>query len=129
MSKTNPILVIYKNKVLLTCSDHPYEHKKWGFIGEESYTTKSGIKNAGKELRHVTELSASNLEGNLLPFPTNSEMFYVKLTDSNVNSIVRRDGVRLEFYTLSEISKLDLSETASSIISNFNDDIALLTQS
>lgn len=51
---------------------------------------------------------------------------YVKLTDENVNSITRKNGERLEFYSLSEIEKLSLSEQANRLFTEFKNEMSQL---
>ncbi|MDO8270211.1 MAG: hypothetical protein Q7T54_06100 [Candidatus Levybacteria bacterium] len=128
MQDINPLLVIYKNKILLTCSDRPYDEEVWSFIGEQKTGSKSPDENVKKELKHITKLGNEVIEGSIMPSPFNESIFYVRLTDKNVNSIVRREGQRLEFYALNEIEKLPLSSIALTLFKEFKAEISTLAQ-
>lgn len=103
----NPLLVMYKNKVLLSAPDIPLQKSEWDFIKKGS-------------IRIDVLLNAS------IENATERTFYYVKLTDENVNSLKRRNGERLEFYSLSEIDKLSLSEKAINWYTEFKSEIIQL---
>lgn len=103
--KTSSALLTYKGKILLQSPDLPsigQQQHLWCLIG------------AGK-IKYTTRLELKNLQ------KKNEYFYHVELTDNDVNSIERRDGQKLEFYTLVELDKLTLSsETSVFILNNKN---------
>lgn len=97
---------MYKNKVLLSTPDVPLQKSEWDFI-------KKGIIQFNQPLSKKEFFKDSD----------RVYLSYVKLSDNNVNSIVRNNGQRLEFYNLSEMEKLALSEHASRLFSEFKDEM------
>jgi hypothetical protein len=121
----NSVLVAYKGKILLKSPDNlNISQNVWGFIGEEKSWTTAVSENVLKEVRLITKLNLDTI--NKIPLTdtdNNSHIFYIKLTDGNVNSIVRREGQRLEFYSLNEVDNLPLSNSAGHILTKFRDEL------
>lgn len=76
------------------------------------------------EINKIKELKLNGLEMTQL----DNLLFYVKLTDDNVNGMNRENGYRIEFYRFAELDKLSLTDKASRIVTEHRDKIkALLT--
>lgn len=105
----NLVLVMYKNKVLLSASDMPMQKNEWNFI------KKSTIR-----------INSSIFKNNYIENSARQMVYYVKLTDENVNSLTRRNGQRLEFYSLTEIEKLSLSKQAALLFTEFKHEMVRL---
>ncbi len=106
----NVILITYKNKILLSTSDIPLQKSEWDFVKKRairaglSFTDNSSLESAPEQA-----------------------FTYIKLSDENVNSIARKNGQRLEFYSISEIEKLPLSAQASELFSKYKTDMVKLS--
>lgn len=103
----NVILLTYKNKILLSAPDIPLQKSKWDFINEKMIRTRSDyhfLENASKQT-----------------------LAYIKLSDENVNSITRKNGQRLEFYSIPEIEKLPLTVQASELFFSFKAEMLKIT--
>ncbi len=96
-------LVTYKNKMLLYAKE-----KGFNFHDENVWRllSKRRLKELNLETKHI--LLAPNLH-------------HIILNDEKVNSITRGNGYRLEFYNISELKKLELSEESRSIITKYYD--------
>ncbi len=123
MQEQNLILIAYKNKLLLSTNDSPFEKKEWAFVGEKGKWSTSRIKSAISILKNVTKLQFPAIEKMQLSDVKGDYVFYLKLTDKNVNSIVRKDGERLEFYTLREAEKLNLAASTNNFLNTFKTEI------
>lgn len=102
-------VAVYKNKILLSTPDVPFQKSEWDFTGKVSFQEKTSVKR---------------------PFLENSSfetLKFVKLTDEHVNSLERGNGQRLEFYTLTEIEKLPLTRQASEVFFKFREEMQKLT--
>lgn len=129
MQDSNGVLVIYKGKILLVSGDSPFEQSLWSIIGDKDNWSRPLLESARKMLKSITSLNFLRIE--LLSFPeiTTNHIFYIKLTDKSVNSIVRRQGQRLEFYRLDEAEKLNTTNTTGQILSKFRNEISSLLES
>lgn len=90
------ILPIYKNKILLLAKesyDPNNKESRWMFLDE------SMIKGSGISKVEMTEIDSGT--------------YYARMTDKNVNELVRKDGLLLEFYTYKEVTTLSLSKECS----------------
>lgn len=118
---SDSLLITYKGKVLLSTRDLAITHNiknVWSFIGEGRLKGKSLKNSAEREITDATKLVIKDIDSvELFHKNTAKLLYHAKLTDDNVNSIVRRTGERLEFYDLNEIEKLSLSEATNMIFS------------
>lgn len=103
----NQVLVIYKNKVLLSAPDMPMQKCEWDFISKRTI-----------QIRCVYQFVESTSKQTLA---------YIKLSDDNVNSLQRKNGQRMEFYSISEVEKLPLSEQALKLFILFKLEMLKLT--
>lgn len=127
MKKNNLLLIIYKNKILLTTRDFPFDDGVWSFVSEEVLHAKS---QNGKTTDDVaTSLSITSESTGLIGLEDGISMKFAHLTDKNVNSIERINGERLEFYSQGELSKLTLSESSLKAYTLFGKKIADLLAS
>jgi len=127
MKKNNLLLIIYKNKILLTTRDFPFDDGVWSFVGEEVLHANS---QNGKTTDDVaTSLSITSESTGLIGIENGISMKFAHLTDKNVNSIERINGERLEFYSQGELSKLTLSESSLKAYTLFGKKIADLLAS
>lgn len=120
------IILTYKSKVLLFSKEVLLDpaQNKWDFL-KISNTKK------GKALTYVKEeiILGNGIKQNeivLTPFNNSEEnpsVYYIKMTDGNVNSIKRKKGWRLEFYRINEIPSISLSEDASQIFEKYEEQI------
>lgn len=117
---------MYKNKVLLSCPDIPLQKGEWNFIENTKNGSKIPAENMQSELKSVTRLTLPDIQKLPVKNSQSRYLFYVKLTDNNVNSIIRRNGQRLEFYSLNELEKLSLSQQATLLFSEFKDEMQQL---
>lgn len=116
MQNKKLILVSYKNKVLLSTSDLLNKNRIWSFLEEENgkFRTKSATFQLIEKKMNTGPVAISK---ELL---SDDEYIYqVKLTDKNVNSIQRLQGIRLEFYSLEEMGKLQLTNNTRMLIENY----------
>ncbi len=116
MNNLGLILLTYKNKVLLMHKQNgvlDFEKHPWNLVTvvkNKNFPFEKALKNqVYKEMGIIIE----NIE-------TISENYYhVRLTDKNVNDIQRSEHQLLDFFTLKETDKLDLSDEASRVISAY----------
>lgn len=105
-------VVAYKGKILLICEDTistTPSSPVWGFLNR----------------KNVNELLIKNTEStNLGP-----DLELLTLKDEHVNKLLRKEGYRFEFYKISELPKLKLTEATSQALSNLEDRIANLISS
>lgn len=110
MKMKNSILVIYKNKILLSSADIPMQKSEWSFPDSKMIRI---------EVPSTQKIPSEDTGKNLL---------YLRLSDSNVNSIARKSGQRLEFYNLTEMNKLPLSEDSKELLTAFEGKIQILLE-
>ncbi len=123
MQTKNFILISYKSKLLLKSIDSPFEKGAWGLIGEEGAWSRPPIDSAIDIVKKTTKLNIKVIHKLPLKNEKLKYIFCVKLTDKNVNSIVRDENQRLEFYTLREAEKLNLTTTTGDFILNHQGEI------
>lgn len=125
MSIQNLVIVIYKNKVLLSAPDIPLRKIEWNFI-EKPKKNLPSLSGDEQSKQQTGRFKLSDIRSLPLDNSNIGYLSYVKLTDNNVNSIVRNAGQRLEFYSLPEIEKLDLSHEASDLFRQIKQDVSQL---
>lgn len=108
------ILLTYKNKLLLTCSDiDPLKTNQypWGFIEGQKTKAESFDQAVNKKVLFTTQLLVNTmLILTRTDIDNNEEQYYHgNLDDQQVNRLKRRSGQRLEFFTLADLKKMSLS--------------------
>ncbi len=118
---SDSLLITYKGKLLLTTRDliiNDHIRNVWGFLGEGKLKKNSKKNVVAREISDATKLTLSDIEVVELADETDNKVLYhAKLTDDDVNCIVRRSGERLEFYDIKELDNLTLTQATNSIIS------------
>ena len=122
-NNNNSIVISYKNKLLLFSFDYPFQKNQWGFVGENADYAGSNSKTISKLLQEITKLKEP-LQKMQVSGQAGDFFYFIKLSDNNVNSIVRNNGQKLEFYTIREIEKLNLTEETDRFLSIYKDQIA-----
>lgn len=108
------ILLTYKGKALLMYrTDSAIDSKKheWSFIGGE----KNGEESFEEALTRRVEKEAS-IKIEEVEF-VSKNCYHARLTDDNVNNIKRDERQLLDFFNLSEVQKLPLSESTRQFVS------------
>jgi hypothetical protein len=102
----NLILLTYKGKALLMYrSDSAIDDKQhdWSFIGERNSMGKSTKEAIKKRVEKETGIRVEKVEY------LSDSFYYTQLTDDDVNNIKRDECQLLDFFTLNDIQKLQLS--------------------
>lgn len=83
----------------------------WSFIGGIKEKNKSSEETISRDVERETSIKLEKVE--LLSEPVNDDnrkhFYYAKLTDKNVNDIKRSEGQTLDFFTLRELDRLNLT--------------------
>lgn len=114
------ILLTYKGKVLLKLQNYtPAQQDKktlaqqniWCFISGSKEKNKSFEESISSSVERETSVRLRTIEFIASPlFNDIRKYFYhAKLTDENVNNINRSNGQILQFFTLKELEKLNLT--------------------
>lgn len=127
MKKNNLLLVIYKNKILLTAKDFPFDDGLWSFVNEEVLHAKSQSSTTADDNGDIISITSEST--GIIGLEDGISMKFAHLTDKNVNSIERINGERLEFYSKGELAKITFSETSSKAYALFGEKIAELLSS
>ena len=123
------ILLTYKSKILLKLHDSNPEildnptntvKNSWSFIScykEKNKSFKDSIlakveKKTGIQLKTVDFLLDITYE------EKSKHFFHARLTDDNVNNMTRMDGITLQFFTIKELSKLNLTPLTREFVDN-----------
>lgn len=107
--KSKQTIIAYKGKLLLICRDEistSPSSPTWGFLNTQN----------------VKELRMKKVETKELGSNTD----FLVLRDEQVNQLLRKEGWRFEFYKVSELPKLQLTEDTKLILSDFKDKIGYL---
>jgi len=124
-------LLTYKGKVLLLSKHNKPDvpsYNPWQFIEKEKSSQSSEVDTIIREVLKETKLKLTEL----MPIPTDSlpetpeYVFHAQLTDLNVNTIQRGDESLLQFYSLSELQKLNLQESTKRIFTKYKSTLELL---
>lgn len=117
---SDSLLISYKGKLLLSTRDLVIDnHIKnvWSFVGEGKLKKNPKKNSVVQEITDATKLNVSDIEVVQLADNDTEVLYHAKLTDDDVNSMVRRSGERLEFYDINELDNLSLTNAANLIIS------------
>lgn len=124
-------LLTYKGKVLLLSKHNKPDvlsYNPWQFIEKEKSKHFSELDTIVREILKETKIKITEL----IPVPKDSSsetpeyVFHAQLTDVNVNTIQRGDESLLQFYSLSELQKLNLQESAKNIFTKYKSTLELL---
>lgn len=123
---SSSIVLTYKNKVLLLSQDideKGTELSLWSFIGGKKRGTESHEQTVRRRVKYNTNLELKEIK--CLQSKTRGRDYYYhgRLSDFEVNHIERREGERLEFYTLKEVDALTLSEKTQDFWKEFKDNV------
>lgn len=131
---SSSILLTYKGKILLSSPDLPVaglKQQSWCLIGGKKPDEQSPEQTIQKRIKYITKLELKNI--NLLSpslHENHGEYFYHgQLSDNDVNSIERREGERLEFFTLGELGKLSLTEATEGLLTEYKNAVEELLAS
>ena len=117
------VLLSYKRKILLLSPDIDptgIQQHLWCLIGGEDSDPGKYEEVIYRKVKYATKLDLKNLK--LLRSSShkkNKHFYHTELTDNEVNSIERREGQRLEFFTLPELSKLSLTKSTEGYINEY----------
>jgi hypothetical protein len=111
------VILTYKGKVLLVGADminlNKLNNNIWRFICGEKTGRESFDQAICRLIKYATRLDVKNIQRLKTHSEDNSKpLYHLELTDKEVNSIERREGQKLEFYSLNELRKLSLTDAA-----------------
>lgn len=98
----------------------------WRLISGEKADPESFEEAICRRIKHTTKLELTNIQ--LLSSARNkrSHFYHGELTDKDVNSIERREGQRLEFFTLVELEKLPMTEATHGLLNEYRNTVEKL---
>ena len=104
----------------------------WRLISGEKEDPESFEQAICRKIKHTTKLELTNIQL-LSPAAHNKgrpykgkHFYHGELTDNDVNSIERREGQRLEFFTLVELEKLTLTEATHGLLNEYRNAVEKL---
>lgn len=100
----------------------------WSFIGVKKVTAETFKEAIYKKVKYITKLSLDSMKLlNSSGFDNKRKhLYHQQLTDENVNRIERREGQRLQFFTLSELEKIDLGEQTGMLLAEYKNEVKSL---
>lgn len=116
------ILLTYKNKVLLMHKQESVidqEKHPWCFIGAVKEKTESFEKTLTRRVHKEMGIKIDNVEF------VSEFCYHARLTDDNVNHIIRSENQLLDFFSLKEVKKLFLSNQTAKFILNHSSLVTL----
>ena len=125
---SSAIALTYKGKLLLLSPDidaQGVEQSLWRFIGGIIKDPESSEQTIQRKVKYTTKLKLKNIQ-RLSSARRRAHFYHGELTDDDVNSIERREGERLEFYTLNELEKLTLTETTGEFLAEYKSTVEKL---
>ena len=102
----NLALLTYKGKALLMYKSNSAidtEKHDWSFIAEKNTKGKNSKEALKNRIEKETGIKVKDIQY------LSGYFYHTKLTDDDVNNIKRSEGQLLDFFTLSDIHKLKLS--------------------
>ena len=117
-SSLSLILLTYKGKALLMYrTDSAIDSKKheWCFIGGEKSEDESFEEAMARRVENEASIKIEEVEF------VSKNCYHARLTDDNVNNIKRDERQLLDFFNLSEVQKLPLSESTRQFVSKHAD--------
>ena len=120
------ILLTYKGKVLLmhrNTQPNILEIKDWCFIGGVKEKHKSSKETIFRDVERETSIKLEEVEllSDRLYSDEKKHFYHAELTDENVNDIKREEGQTLDFFTLRELERLNLSASTKSFVLKHRD--------
>ena len=112
------ILLTYKGKALLmyrTDSAIDAKEHEWCFIGGEKSEDESFEEAMARRVEKEASIRVDEVEF------VSKNCYHARLTDDNVNNIKRDERQLLDFFKLSEVQKLPLSESTRQFVSKHAD--------
>lgn len=127
-SSLSSIVLTYKGKILLFSLDldqNGVQQDAWSFIGVKKVNDETFKEAICKKVKSITKLSLDSVELlNSSGFNNKKKHLYHKqLTDENVNKMERREGQRLQFFTLRELEKIALGEQTGMLLQEYKDEV------
>ena len=110
------ILLTYKGKALLlhrNISPIDQGQHPWSFIGNEKGDDGSSEESISRQVEGEMSIKIKEVQ-TLAKY-----CYYARLTDNDVNSIKREEGQLLDFFSLRELQKLNLSPSTRQFISRY----------
>lgn len=92
----------------------------WRLIGCEKQDPESFEEAICRKIKYTTKLELTNIQP-LSPSARDRDkhFYHGELTDNDVNSMERREGQRLEFFTLTELEKLPLTSSMQGFLTEY----------
>lgn len=131
-SSFTSVILTYKGKILLLGADiigidkfDKYTREKigknlWRFIAGKKTGRESFDQAMIRGIKYITKLELRNIKPLETSLKNKSKHFYhVELTDKEVNTMERREGQKLEFYTLMELRKMSLADTTAAFLEEY----------
>lgn len=123
-SSLSSAILTYKGKILLLGADiislDRLQKNLWRFIDGEKTGRESEDKAIARRVKYITRLDLKNIHRLEKPSENKKNcLYHAELTDQEVNSMERRDGHKLEFYTLRELEKLTLTDTTAIFLEEY----------
>ena len=123
------VLLTYKGKILaMHTENNPLllNDVTWRFIGRAKEKGKTVEETIYREVERETGMMLSNIE---LVATINEEdatkyFYHARLTDTHVNNMQREDGQTIQFFSLKEMDKLQLSPTTKQFMDQYRDTLA-----
>lgn len=126
------VLLTYKGKILLKLFEDdplilndPYMVRThvWEFIEGKKGSDESFLDAILKKVEKTTSIRLTNIDllSTILSNREKRYLYYAKLTDEQVNNMVRQEGHLLQFFSFKEIESLSLSQATLLFISKHRD--------
>ena len=99
------------------------EIKDWCFIGGVKEKHKSSKETIFRDVERETSIKLEEVEllSDRLYSDEKKHFYHAELTDENVNDIKREEGQTLDFFTLRELERLNLSASTKSFVLKHRD--------
>lgn len=114
------VVLTYKGKILLQSPDLPVNgplQLSWCLIGGEKIGSESFEQAILRKIKHTTKLELKKINN------LGRDFYHGELTDNDVNCMERREGQRLEFYTLHDLEKLTLTQTTEGLLTEYRNKV------
>lgn len=121
---SSSVILTYKGKILLLSPDldaSGVSQHIWCLIGGKKVDGQSHEQTIYRKIKYTTKLELKNIRllAPSLHKDPGKYFYHGELTDNDVNCIERREGERLEFYTLVELEKLTLTEATELLLEEY----------
>ena len=95
----------------------------WGLICGKKANAESAEQTILRKIKNTTKLELKNIKLLLSKQNSDDYIYHGELSDSDVNGMERREGERLEFYTMTELKKLTLAHNAEGLLSEYKETV------